>query len=132
MSNNLRTLDATLAALREGLTAPEAANTWARTVVLVATEFGREVAMNGTQGTDHGSGGVAFVLGGAVKGGRVLADWPGLARHERHEGRDLRVTTDLRAALRPILADHLGVSRAALDSTVLPGSAGIRPLDLLA
>lgn len=132
MSNNLRTLDATLAALREGLTAPEAANAWARTVVLVATEFGREVAMNGTQGTDHGSGGVAFVLGGAVKGGRVLADWPGLARHQRHEGRDLLVTTDLRAALRPILADHLGVSRAALDSSVLPGSAGIRPLDLLA
>ncbi len=132
MSNNLRTLDATLAALREGLTAPDAGGAWARTVVLVATEFGREVTVNGTQGTDHGSGGVAFVLGGAVKGGRVLADWPGLARHERHEGRDLRVTTDLRAALRPILTDHLGVSRAALDQTVLPGSAGIRPLDLLA
>lgn len=132
MSNNLRTLDATLAALRESLTAPEAGNAWARTVVLVATEFGREVAMNGTQGTDHGSGGVAFVLGGAVKGGRVLADWPGLAHHERFEARDLRVTTDLRAALRTILADHLGVSRAVLDQTVLPGSAGIRPLDLLA
>lgn len=132
MSNNLRLLDATLAALREGLTAPEAGSTWARTVVLVATEFGREVAANGTQGTDHGSGGAAFVLGGAVKGGRVLADWPGLARHERHEGRDLRVTTDLRAALRPLLADHLGVSRAALDSVVLPGSAAIRSLDLLA
>lgn len=131
MSNNLRTLDATLAALREALTAPDADITWARTVVLVATEFGREVAINGTQGTDHGSGGVAFVLGGAVKGGRVLADWPGLARHERFEGRDLRVTTDLRAALRPILADHLGVSRTALDQAVLPGSAGIRPLDLL-
>jgi len=132
MSNNLRLLDATLAALREGLTAPEAGGAWARTVVLVATEFGREVAANGTQGTDHGSGGAAFVLGGAVKGGRVLADWPGLARHERHEGRDLRVTTDLRAALRPLLADHLGVSRAALDSVVLPGSAAIRSLDLLA
>ena len=131
MSNNLRTLDATLAALREGLTAPGAANAWARTVVLVATELGREVDVNVTQGTDHGSGGVAFVLGGAVKGGRVLADWPGLARHERFEARDLRVTTDLRAALRPILADHLGVSRAALDGAVLPGSAGIRPLDLL-
>ena len=132
MSNNLRTLDATLAALRETLTTPDAGSAWARTVVLVATEFGREVAINGTQGTDHGSGGVAFVLGGAVKGGRVLADWPGLARHERHEGRDLRVTTDLRAALRPILADHLGVSRAALDKHVLPGSAHIRALDLLA
>ena len=132
MSNNLRTLDATLGALRDGLTAPEAGGTWSRTVVLVATEFGREVAINGTQGTDHGSGGAAFVLGGAVKGGRVLADWPGLARHERFEARDLRVTTDLRAALRPLLHDHLGVSRAALDDSVLPGSAAIRPLDLLA
>ena len=132
MSNNLRTLDATLAALREGLSASDAANAWSRTVVLVATEFGREVAINGTQGTDHGSGGVAVVLGGAVKGGRVLADWPGLARHERFEGRDLRITTDLRAALRPILADHLGVSRAALNGSVLPGSADIKPLDLLA
>ena len=91
-----------------------------------ATEFGREVAMNGTQGTDHGSGGAAFVLGGAVKGGCVLADWPGLARHERFEARDLR------AALRPILADHLGVSRTALDNTVLPGGAAIRSLDRLA
>ncbi len=128
LSNNLRTLDAALAALREGLLAQGA---WARTVVLVATEFGRQVVPNGTQGTDHGSGGTAFVLGGAVKGGRVLADWPGLAVKDRFEGRDLRVTTDIRAALRGILADHLQVSRTALDSVVLPGSAGIKSLDLL-
>jgi len=99
--------------------------------VLVATEFGREVAVNGNQGTDHGTGGAAFVLGGAVKGGRVLADWPGLAKKDRFEGRDLRITTDLRAAIRPILADHLHVPRAALDSLVLPGSANVVSLDLL-
>lgn len=128
LSNSLRTLDAVLAALRDGL---QAGGTWARTAVLVATEFGREVAVNGTLGTDHGSGGAAFVLGGAVRGGRVLADWPGLARAQRFEGRDLRVTTDLRAAIGPLLGAHLGLPRALVDSSVLPGSADITPLDLL-
>ena len=128
MSNNLRTLDAALAALREGLLA---GGTWGRTVVLVATEFGREVAINGNQGTDHGTGGAALVLGGAVKGGRVLSDWPGLAKKDRHEGRDLKVTTDLRSAIRPLLADHLQVARSALDRDVLPGSAALKSLDLL-
>ena len=128
LSNNLRVLDATLAALREGL---QDNGVWQHTAVMVATEFGREVAINGTQGTDHGSGGAAFVLGGAVRGGRVLADWPGLAKKDRHEGRDLRITTDLRAAWRTLLSDHLGVATAALDHTVLPGSAGLPRLDLL-
>ena len=128
LSNNLRTLDATLAALREGLLDQ---GVWQHTAVLVATEFGREVAINGTQGTDHGSGGAALVLGGAVRGGRVLTDWPGLAKSDRHEGRDLRITTDLRAAWRTLLSDHLGVATAALDQTVLPGSAGLPRLDLL-
>ena len=127
-SNNLRTLDAALAALREGLLPGD---TWRRTVVLVATEFGREVAVNGTQGTDHGSGGAAFVLGGAVKGGRVIADWPGLAKKERFEGRDLGITTDLRGAMRSVLADHLRVPRSLLDNSVLPGSAALPALDLL-
>ena len=99
--------------------------------MLVATEFGREVAVNGNGGTDHGTGGVAFLLGGAVRGGRVVADWPGLARQDRFEGRDLRVTTDLRAVVRTVLGEHLRVPRAALDASVLPGSAGLRPLDLL-
>lgn len=127
-SNNLRALDAALNSLREGL---QPANLWSRTVVLVATEFGREVAANGNLGTDHGSGGAAFVLGGAVRGGRVLADWPGLAKKDRFEGRDLRITTDLRAVLRVVLADHLQVPRAAMDSAVLPGSAGLGALPLL-
>jgi uncharacterized protein (DUF1501 family) len=127
LANNLRTLDAALAALRESL-----GTAWSRCVVLVATEFGREVAANGTMGSDHGTGGAAFVLGGAVAGGRVIADWPGLAKSQRHEGRDLRITTDLRAAMKTVLADHLQLATAAIESTVLPGSAGIKQLSLLA
>lgn len=128
-ANALRTLDRVLTGLRDGLIA---GGVWPRTVVLVATEFGREVAPNGTGGTDHGSGGAAFVAGGAVRGGRVIADWPGLAPAQRFEGRDLRITTELHAVLRELLADHLQVSRAALDTVVLPGSAAAAPrLDLL-
>lgn len=129
LSNNLKLLDATLAALRESLQGAQPA--WPRTVVLVVTEFGREVAVNGTQGTDHGSGGAAFVLGGAVRGGRVIADWPGLAPKDRFEGRDLRTTTDLRALFKTVLHDHMRVARSAIDATVLPGTSAMRPLDLL-
>jgi len=126
---NLGQLDAGLEALRAGLLAGDA---WGRTVVVVATEFGREVAVNGTLGTDHGSGGAAFVLGGPVRGGHVVADWPGLAVRDRHEGRDLRVTTDLRALLKGVLADHLEIARTRLDGEVFPGSASIAPLRVLA
>jgi uncharacterized protein (DUF1501 family) len=128
LSNNLRQLDAGLAALREGLLG---SGTWNRTVVVVATEFGREVAVNGTLGTDHGTGAAAFVLGGAVQGGRVVADWPGLAKRARFEGRDLKITTDLRAVLRSVLADHLQIASGALDTSVFPGSAGAAKLGLL-
>jgi uncharacterized protein (DUF1501 family) len=131
LANNLRTLDASLAAMREVLAAPSAGDAWGRSVIVVVTEFGREVAINGTMGTDHGSGGAAFVLGGAVRGGRVLGDWPGLAKADRFEGRDLRITTDLRALLRDVLRDHLQVPTAALDREVFPGSAGLPRLNLL-
>lgn len=126
LANNLRTLDAAVAALRTSL-----GDAWARTVVIIATEFGREVAVNGSQGTDHGSGGAAFVLGGAVHGGRVLGDWPGLAKAQRFEGRDLMPTTDLRAVLRTVLLDHWQVPLAALDQTVLPGTQAMQRLNLL-
>jgi uncharacterized protein (DUF1501 family) len=127
-NNALRQLDAGLGVLRDGL---RDKGTWPRTVVAVVTEFGREVAINGTQGTDHGTGGAAFVLGGAVRGGRVVADWPGLARTARFEGRDLRATTDLRALFKGVLADHLQLSRRTIDESVFPGSAGVRGLSLL-
>ena len=129
LSNNLRQLDAGLDALRLGLATGD---TWKRTVVIVVSEFGREVAINGTQGTDHGTGGVAFVLGGAVKGGRVVADWPGLAKRQRYEGRDLRITTDLRSLLKGVLADHLQITTAQLNTNVFPGSDALPSLNLLA
>lgn len=126
--NNLRQLDAGLAALRDGLVP---SGTWTRTVVVVATEFGRQVTANGTQGTDHGTGGASFVLGGAVQGGRVLADWPGLKPKDRFEGRDLRTTTDLRAVLMGVLSDHLQIPSKVLNTEIFPGSASVKPLSLL-
>jgi uncharacterized protein (DUF1501 family) len=128
LAYSLRTLDAGMAALREVLVA---GNAWKRSVIVVATEFGREVAINGTQGTDHGTGGAAVVVGGAGRGGRVLADWPGLAKKDRFEGRDLRTTTDLRAVLKGVLADHLHVARSSLDAEVFPGSSAVQGLALL-
>ena len=95
---------------------------WQHTVVLVVTEFGRTVAMNGTRGTDHGTAGMALVLGGAVDGGRVLGDWPGLARGRLRDGRDLAPATDLRSVYKGILRDHLGITHADLESRVFPAS----------
>ncbi len=120
----LRGLDAAMAALKESL-----GPVWRHTVVLVATEFGRTAAINGTRGTDHGTGAAAFLLGGAVAGGRVLADWPGLARASLLDSRDLKPTRDLRTVMKGVLRDHLGVPAAALDSKVFPDSAGVRPMD---
>ena len=120
----LRGLDAALSTLKESL-----GPVWRKTVVLVATEFGRTAAINGTRGTDHGTGAAAFLLGGAVSGGRVIADWPGLSRGQLFEGRDLRPTMDLRAVMKGVLRDHLGVPAPALDSAIFPDSTGVRPLD---
>lgn len=123
LGRSMRELDAGLAAFKDGMGAQ-----WANTLVLVVTEFGRTVAPNGSGGTDHGTGGVAFVLGGAVKGGRVLADWPGLAPANLLDGRDLRPTTDLRSVLKGALAAHWGLSPEALDRVVFPDSAKAAPM----
>jgi len=120
----LRGLDAAMAALKETL-----GPVWRHTVVLVATEFGRTAAINGTRGTDHGTGAAAFLLGGAVAGGRVLADWPGLARASLLDSRDLKPTRDLRTVMKGVLRDHLGVPAVALDGQVFPDSAGVRPMN---
>ncbi len=131
MPDTVRQLDKAVAALRTALTTPAAGGAWKRTVVVVATEFGRTVEINGTHGTDHGNGTATFVLGGAVRGGQVLGDWPGLAKANRYLGRDLMITTDLRAVLKGALADHLKISTSAMGSSVFPDSGSVKPLGLL-
>jgi len=100
---------------------------WRDTVVMVATEFGRTARINGTQGTDHGTGTIALLAGGAVKGGRVISDWPSLKPASLYEGRDLKPTTDLRAVIKGVLSDHLGIGERVLAETVFPDSAATRP-----
>jgi uncharacterized protein (DUF1501 family) len=97
-------------------------------VVVAVTEFGRTARFNGTEGTDHGTGTIALLAGGAVNGGRVIADWPGLKASNLYEGRDLAPTCDLRAALKGILRDHLGLAERVLAEKVFPDSALARPM----
>ena len=95
---------------------------WRDTVVMVATEFGRTVRVNGTRGSDHGTAGAAFLLGGAVAGGRVATSWPGLARDQLHDNRDLAPTTDMRGLFKTVLRDHFGIPAKQLETVVFPGS----------
>src|SRR6187399_2208776 len=99
---------------------------WRETVVAVVTEFGRTARINGTEGTDHGTGTVALLIGGALAGGRVVADWPGVKDRDLHEGRDLKPTTDLRSVLKGLLKDHLRVDERALADAVFPGSEDVK------
>ena len=116
-------LDGALVELESGL-----GERWRDTVVVVATEFGRTARINGTEGTDHGTGTIALLAGGAVKGGRVIADWPGLKAANLYEGRDLAPTCDLRAAFKGVLRDHVGVSESVLAKNVFPDSAQVKPM----
>jgi uncharacterized protein (DUF1501 family) len=101
---------------------------WNETVVALVTEFGRTARINGNEGTDHGTATVALLLGGALNGGRVIADWPGLKDADLHEKRDLKPTTDLRAVLKGLLKDHLRIEDRALDNAVFPGSGAVKPM----
>ena len=121
LANKFGGLDAAIQAFAEGM-----GPAWKDTAVLIVTEFGRTARTNGTDGTDHGTGTVAILLGGAVKGGRVLADWPGLKDADLYEGRDLKPTRDLRTITKGILRDHLGVPDGALASAVFPDSANVK------
>jgi uncharacterized protein (DUF1501 family) len=116
-------LDGALAEFEGGL-----GERWRDTVVVVATEFGRTAKINGTEGTDHGTGTVALLAGGAVRGGRVISDWPGLKPANLYEARDLAPTTDLRAVIKGVLHDHLGLSERALAEAVFPDSAMVKPM----
>ena len=116
-------LDQAFAAFETGLGAA-----WRDTAVLVMTEFGRTARVNGTTGTDHGTATVAFLAGGAVRGGRVLADWPGLRTTQLLDARDLRPTTDLRAVCKGVLADLLGLSASTLGNMIFPATADLPPM----
>lgn len=116
-------LDAGLQAVRDGF-----GEAWGNTVVAVITEFGRTVAVNGTGGTDHGTGGLALLAGGAVRGGRIAGDWPGLARAQLNDGRDLRTTTDLRALFKGLALEHLGVPESRVEGAVFPDSRAVKPM----
>jgi uncharacterized protein (DUF1501 family) len=124
LANRLAGLDAAIKGFAEGM-----GPAWKDTVVVIVTEFGRTAHTNGTQGTDHGTGLASLLVGGAVKGGRVVAKWPGLAEKDLYESRDLNPTMDLRAVFKGILRDHLGIPAGALASKVFPGSRGVDPLD---
>ena len=124
LAGRLRALDAGLRTLKESL-----GTVWDHTAVLVATEFGRTAAVNGTRGTDHGTGAAALLLGGAVRGGRVLADWPGLAPQSLYAGRDLKPTSDLRSVMKSMLRDHLQVPQRHIDAQVFPDSMGAPYID---
>lgn len=122
LRTRLEGLDALIAGLKTGLGAE-----WDRTILVVATEFGRTARVNGTQGTDHGTASSLVLTGGAMKAGGPIGDWPTLADNRLFEGRDLAPTLDVRSVFKGVLRDHLGVDRAALDRRIFPGSAAEAP-----
>jgi uncharacterized protein (DUF1501 family) len=123
LSQLLGALDEALAAIKSNM-----GPAWRETVVVLATEFGRTARINGTDGTDHGTATVALLVGGALNGGRVIVDWPGLKPADLYQDRDLKPTTDLRAVLKGVLRDHLRADEKALAQTVFPGSEAVKPM----
>jgi uncharacterized protein (DUF1501 family) len=119
----LGALDGALAAAQDNM-----GPAWRETVVMLVTEFGRTARINGTNGTDHGTATVMLLAGGALKGGRVIADWPGLKAANLLENRDLKSTVDVRAVLKGLLKDHLRASDHALAADVFPGSDDVKPI----
>jgi uncharacterized protein (DUF1501 family) len=123
LASLLGALDGAIAAIKTNM-----GEAWSETVVALVTEFGRTAHVNGNEGTDHGTGTVALLAGGALKGGRVIADWPGLKEGDLYEKRDLKATTDLRTVLKGVLKDHLRVDDRALAADVFPGSDTVTPM----
>jgi uncharacterized protein (DUF1501 family) len=119
----LGALDGAFGAIETGM-----GTAWQETAVAVVTEFGRTARINGTDGTDHGTATVALLAGGALKGGRVIADWPGVSERALYQARDLKPTTDLRAVMKGLLRDHLRADERALASAVFPGSDNVKPM----
>ncbi|WP_227245628.1 DUF1501 domain-containing protein [Paraburkholderia caribensis] len=123
LAAQLKALDTMLAALRDGL-----GPAWSKTTVLVATEFGRTAAANGTGGTDHGTASVAMVIGGAVAGGRVVADWPGLRQSDLYEARDLKPTASLDALISGVASDSLGLDPHRTSRTLFAQAGSTQPM----
>jgi uncharacterized protein (DUF1501 family) len=123
LANLLGALDGAIAAVETNL-----GDDWRQTVVVLITEFGRTARLNGNDGTDHGTATVALLAGGALQGGRVIADWPGLKEADLYEKRDLKPTTDLRAVLKGLLVDHLGADERRLEAAVFPDSGNVKRL----
>ena len=121
LAGQLKGLDGMIGALKDGL-----GPLWANTMVVVATEFGRTVKVNGTQGTDHGTGSVAMLMGGAVNGGRVVADWPGLSDAALYEGRDLKPTAGLDTVIGSAVAGHFDLAPARTAQALFPGMQSAR------
>jgi uncharacterized protein (DUF1501 family) len=116
----LKGVDETIATLKS-----EVGPAWDKTLVLVATEFGRTVASNGTRGTDHGTASAAMLFGGGLAqrdlgGGTVIADWPGLATGQLYEGRDLKPTMRFERLVVDTLSAHYGIDPGKLQRTVFP------------
>ena len=126
LARRLRALDTALDALKTAL-----GPAWQKTAVVMATEFGRTVAPNGNGGTDHGTASAAYLLGGAVHGGVVKAEWVGLRPAVLKDGRDQPPRTDMRALFKGVLGDHMRVARRDLDTTVFPDSAAVAPAGAL-
>lgn len=120
LSAQLKALDTLLAAMRDGL-----GPIWAQTTVLIATEFGRTAAANGTGGTDHGTGSVAMLVGGAVRGGRVIADWPGLSHSALYENRDLRPTAAMDSLIAGAVGTGLGLDPGRVARILFGGGAAM-------
>ncbi|MEO8812410.1 MAG: DUF1501 domain-containing protein [Caulobacteraceae bacterium] len=123
LATRLAYVDAFLDGLATGL-----GPAWSDTVVVMATEFGRTARLNGTAGTDHGTASTALLLGGALKKGGIVGDWPTLAQNRLYENRDTAPTLDMRGLFKGVLRDHMGIERAKLDTLVFPGSASVAPV----
>jgi uncharacterized protein (DUF1501 family) len=123
LANLLGALDGALAAIKTNM-----GEAWRETAVVLVTEFGRTARLNGNDGTDHGTATVGLLAGGALKGGRVIADWPGLKEADLYENRDLRPTTDLRAVLKGLAEEHLSADPGRLETMVFPDSGNVKPL----
>lgn len=123
LAAQLKALDTMLAALRDGL-----GPAWNKTTVLVATEFGRTAAANGTGGTDHGTASVAMVIGGAVAGGRVVADWPGLRQSDLYQARDLRPTASLDSLITGVASESLGLDPHRTSRTLFAQAGSVQPM----